>query len=383
MADKKLSPKRFSAFMGIAALLGIIAIGGYMWIGAKSKTALSSRVASPPHANAVAGGPGTPEYDKLVQRQNDKEAAQAVQSGTTFMPSAVAPAVTPNAAEQMLNLPIPNPSPSANTAVAAPALADASGQNIPAPVQNVSDPQMTVGQPGNSPVMAEIQLLNAQWIPQTPAVTLATEPKKTFTHATTATKTHATVARKSADLTDLPRRGAILYGVMDTALNSRQPGPAMATVVSGRFQGARLLGGFSDEHDRLVVKFTTLVPYKKGKAGSIMAYAIDPKTTEAAVATSVNHHYFARWGGLLAANFLAGYGQAVANSGATSVTGTGVGGVAVTTHSTYTTQQELIQAAGQTGQAVANVLQQNFNEPATVRVAAGTPVGVLIINTGG
>jgi len=381
MADGQLSSKRFTALMVIAAVLGLAAIGGYYWIDTKSKTALPSRVASPPHAKAVAGGPGTPEYDKLVQRQNHQAATKALRSGSTFMASAVAPTTTPDAAEQQLNLPLPNPQTPANAAASTTAVAS-SAQDMPDPVQAVSDPQAPLEQPGNSPVMAEIQLLNAEWIPQTPAVTLAGNKKKTSAHGASPRKAHA-AQKPATPMTILPRRGAILYAVMDTALNSRQPGPAMATVVSGRFQGARLLGGFSDEHDRLVIKFATLVPDKKGKAGSITAYAIDPKTTEAAVATSVNHHYFARWGGLLAANFLSGYGQAVANSGATSVTGTGVGGVAVTTHSTYTTQQELIQAAGQTGQAVANVLQQNFNEPATVRVAAGTPVGVLIINTGG
>lgn len=382
MADGQLSSKRFTALMVIAAVLGLAAIGGYYWIGTKSKTALPSRVASPPHAKAVAGGPGTPEYDKLVQRQNHQAATRALRSGSTFMASAVAPTATPDATEQQLNLPLPNPQTPANAAASAPAVADTTAQDIPAPIQEVSDPPTPLEQPGNSPVMAEIQLLNAEWLPQTPAVTLTATLKKASAHGASPSKARA-AQKLAAPITILPRRGAILYAVMDTALNSRQPGPAMATVVSGRFQGARLLGGFSDEHDRLVIKFATLVPYKKGKAGSITAYAIDPKTTEAAVATSVNHHYFARWGGLLAANFLSGYGQAVANSGATSVTGTGVGGVAVTTHSTYTTQQELIQAAGQTGQAVANVLQQNFNEPATVRVAAGTPVGVLIINTGG
>ncbi|MHB8408976.1 MAG: TrbI/VirB10 family protein [Acidiferrobacterales bacterium] len=374
-------PKRFSAVTLIMMAVGLVVVGTYLWIARTTTTAPASSLAPPPHANSVPGGPGNPEYNHLVSRQNRKNAKQALHSGTSYVPSVV----IASTGGQQINMPsattiAPNPD-ADGSASAEPPVAGPAAAAPPAAVQPV--PAQSIQGSGSSPVMAELKLLAVHWKAQVPVVTPLKPVKSSSASPETGRRKSAhTASHPAAIATALPRIGQILYAVMDTALNSKQPGPAMATVVSGPFKGARLLGGFTDKNDRLVIQFTTFVP-TKGMPGHLAAYAVDPKTTQAAVATSVNHHYFARWGGLLAANFLAGYGQAVANSGATSVSTTAPGGgAAVTYHSTYTTEQELIQALGQTGQAVSQVLQQNFNEPATVRVAAGIPVGILIISSG-
>ncbi|MDD2749827.1 hypothetical protein, partial [Acidithiobacillus sp.] len=48
----------------------------------------------------------------------------------------------------------------------------------------------------------------------------------------------------------LANAGQISFAVLDTAIKSTEPGPVLATIETGRFAGARLLGGFARVHDR-------------------------------------------------------------------------------------------------------------------------------------
>ena len=111
------------------------------------------------------------------------------------------------------------------------------------------------------------------------------------------------------------------------------------------------------------------------------AYAVDPSTSEASVATSVDTHFFSRWGGLVASAFLEGLANAKRFSGAQS---TLYGNAAGTTDqmiwNTYSPADQAWIAAGKVGEKASRIFARNFERPPTVYLEQGTPVGVLIIS---
>ena len=74
---------------------------------------------------------------------------------------------------------------------------------------------------------------------------------------------------------------------MDTSVNSDEQGPVLATIVSGKLKGAKLIGSFSgpsQNSDKITLSFNTMtIPGGSGSI-SINAYAIDPNTARTALA---------------------------------------------------------------------------------------------------
>lgn len=176
--------------------------------------------------------------------------------------------------------------------------------------------------------------------------------------------------------------GDILYAVVETGVNSDVPSAIMATVVSGKYKNTKLLGRFQRFEERLVLTFTRAV-LPSGKSVQFEAYAIDPSTTEASVASSVDTHFFTRWGGLVASAFLEGLATAKRFSGAQS---TVYGGSFVEQSSdqmlwnTYDTEEQAWIAAGKVGEKSSKIFEKQFDRPPTVYLDSGTPIGVLILN---
>jgi intracellular multiplication protein IcmE len=142
--------------------------------------------------------------------------------------------------------------------------------------------------------------------------------------------------------------------------------------------GARLIGSFQMVSNRyLTLRFSRAI--YKGREYTIDAYALDPQTTLGALATDVDRHYFSRIVIPAAAKFLQGYAQAVAQRGTT---------VVVNNSSTIASQEPLdgreqvIMGASEAINQVSQVVQQDLaNRPVTVKVAAGTRMGLLFINS--
>lgn len=179
--------------------------------------------------------------------------------------------------------------------------------------------------------------------------------------------------QKSIDLSP----GDILYARNELQLNSDAPGPVHATVLSQKLQGSKLLGQFSKHEDYLTIEFSRLVT-TKGEVHNIQGVAIDPAVSTTAVRSNVNRRILQRWGGLMAASFLTGYGKAVTGSGSEmSVTDGQV------IHSTpqLDTQQELWAASGEVGERLEEKFAENFNRPSTVTFDPGAEMGVLILQS--
>lgn len=177
------------------------------------------------------------------------------------------------------------------------------------------------------------------------------------------------------------KAGDVLFAVLDTSVNSDEPGPILATIVSGKLNGSKLIGSFTlpTNADRMVINFNTMSVPGAPKTTSINAYAIDPNTARTALKTKANHHYLLRYGSLFAATFLEGFGNAF-QSANTTVTIGGVGSASNTTISNGINRSILENAViglATLGKSWGQVAQQQFNTPTTVLLCSGTGIGVL------
>ncbi len=177
------------------------------------------------------------------------------------------------------------------------------------------------------------------------------------------------------------KMGDILFAVIDTSVNSDEPGPILATIVSGRLKGAKLIGSFNlpSNADKLVISFNSLSIPGAPKTQSISAYAIDPNTARTALASETNHHFIQRYGALFASTFLEGFGNAF-QSANTTITVGGTGGTSNTTVSNgvgRSTLENAVIGLATLGKAWGQYAQQGMNRPTTVEVFSGTGIGVL------
>ena len=384
-ARGRLRPSRgWFILCGVAVVLGGTVVGLSYWVTSRNSAPSSHVSAAPSTENNTPGGKANPHYNKLVSQQNQQKEKRAESSGQSFMPTVVG-----THSNQSFQLATKSKS---ATQTPPPTPVDINTSSEPKQTSQhntqAQSAQQHVGA-RSSAMVNELKHIMKQEAPAKAMVAVysnsQTQQASTASTASDNAESQgqATMAKAQAGSDQSHEHpvkpGTIFYAVMDTALDSDQPGPAMATVVSGPYKGAKVLGGFKRHKDSLVVQFSRLIP-KNGPVQPIKAYAVNTATTRTAVATAVNHHYLARWGGLIAASFMEGFGRAVEQSGSTVVNTVGSGGASsLTIHPSRTAGAEAEQALGTVGQKAGQQIQKNFNEPPTVKVAAGTAIDVLII----
>ncbi|MGB4898922.1 MAG: TrbI/VirB10 family protein, partial [Ignavibacteria bacterium] len=179
----------------------------------------------------------------------------------------------------------------------------------------------------------------------------------------------------------LIKTGDILFAVIDTSINSDEPGPILATVVSGKFKGAKLIGSFNlpSNASKMVISFNTMSVPGASKSTSINAYAVDADTARTALSSSTNHHYFLRYGSLFASSFLEGFGNAFQSANTTVTVGGVNGGNDITVQNGIgrSALENAVIGLATVGKSWGQVAQQQFNTPVTVEVFSGTGVGIL------
>jgi intracellular multiplication protein IcmE len=186
--------------------------------------------------------------------------------------------------------------------------------------------------------------------------------------------------------------GDILYATLLTGINSDVPGtPIVAEVKTGKLTGARLIGKFISKDDYIVLQFQTGTT-KDGKSFRLNGYAIDAGTRFAGIADDVDHHYFLKYGALLGAAFLQGYGEIVKESlkkvqyyptvytGSSSI---GAGGAYTESTPIETveadTKEAMTGALATVGQELANQLRKAADRPPTITIYPGSDIGVLLV----
>jgi intracellular multiplication protein IcmE len=177
------------------------------------------------------------------------------------------------------------------------------------------------------------------------------------------------------------KAGTIFFGVLEVTLNSDQANtPVMATIVSGSLKGAKLLGTFSRQNEKLVIQFNTMTIDSKPASIGINAYAIDPETAQNALASNVDNHYLLRYGSVFASAFLQGFGNAWSNVQTPASDAGGLINVYNAPPVQATTKTAIYQGLGQIGTNLSQQMAQVFNTPPTVTLNAGSGIGVLFMS---
>jgi intracellular multiplication protein IcmE len=174
------------------------------------------------------------------------------------------------------------------------------------------------------------------------------------------------------------KAGSILFAVIQTSINSDENTPIMARIVTGDLNGSKLLGTFSRQNKRLLITFNLLNDPRYSKSIPINAVAIDPDTARTALSGQVNNHYLLRYGTLFASSFLQGISQAIMNQNVTENCLIGTFGCTVQ-QTPLNSRQQVLVGFGKVGEAYGQHMGSNFNRAPTVRVPAGTGIGVLVM----
>ncbi len=321
----------------------------------------------PPEDRISRVSPATSQaYGRSLRLYSEKKAAEALTSGDSFVAPAAGlrqdPPPMPLPAPRIREKPPRTEAPARERQAVRPA--------GPAGKNPAARPRIAPARKGDEVMLAWLSDLNRRQEPG---------PGKSLSLSVPAPrgrdrKVPRTERRPAAALPGL-REGDILYAVNRVSLDSDAPGPAMAEICAGAYAGSRVLGSFQRLGERLVLRFTELV-LPDGARFAFEGCAVDPRTDRAAVRSQVDRHLLARWGGLVAASFLQGFGEAVRRSGTRSyatVYGSGE------QFPDYSLRDELWIAAGRTGERAAGLFERNFSQPPTVTLRSGTEMGVLVL----
>lgn len=166
-----------------------------------------------------------------------------------------------------------------------------------------------------------------------------------------------------------------VYARTIVGVSSDQPGPIVAVAESGPIAGDRMIGSFTRENNRLVVHMNSIT-LADGSQQSIDALMVAPDTMETAVASGVDEHYLTRFALPVAAAFVQGLGQALAQSNSI-YQASPLGGV--TAFSNLNLGQEMGVAAGAAGGVAGRLLEQAAPRGPTISLAVNVDVGVLFL----
>ncbi len=400
-------PRRL-AIMGTAATLILATVGGFALVS--TPTAPVSKAAKVPNADPLPGGPnGSPYFNQLAREQAKEHGRQAEAAGRSYvapLEGSTPPEPTPRIviADPVIPVPVPRSKPTPPPAVtmqANPFVPPASGTPASASVQRVSDtnPQPKVDEQQVAAYDAAMKALftrlngkaaeTKNWEKKEEAAERGSQTERggqpeNGPDGLARTRNVSTNATSSTSSLPASRRaGRVLmpadrgvYAVNKLAMSSDGGGPVIVEAGSGPIAGDRMRGAFEQKGDRLVVMLTSLT--HNGRDIPIQAIVVTPDTMETTVASRVEQHYLERFALPAAAAFVAGLGQALAQSNTTSVLSPFGGATGFTR---LNLGQQLGVAAGASGAQIGQTLQQSAPKKATVYLDANTPVGVVFLAT--
>ena len=169
--------------------------------------------------------------------------------------------------------------------------------------------------------------------------------------------------------------GRGVYGRTVLAASSDQGGPVVIEALSGPVVGDRMTGTFETRDTRMVVRLTSIT-LQDGTQQKINALVIAPDTLETSVASSVDQHYVTRFVLPVAAAFVSGLGQALAQSNSTVVAGP-LGGA--TAFQRLNLPQQLGVAAGAAANQFGSAVTANAPKGPTVNLEANVNVGIMFL----
>jgi len=375
--------------MIVATGIGVVALVLVLILPGHHEPPVSFDARMKPVDPLPGGQQSTPEQDALAYRADKAEAAAAANQGVSYTPpiAASVPVVTAPRREEPPGVVQAPPQPHF---VAKPASVYRRAAVIPPPTTVATPAVATVPLPRvikvaqqDDPQQQQVNeaagaLLN-QWNVRPPRTDVVLPPTDTEANGP-ARATNESVQRVSqaeaATGHILIPAGRGIYAHPVLALSSDQVSPAVFQADSGPIAGDRMIGSFSKENNRLLVRITTVI--HNGEPIGTNGVVIAPDTMEAAVASGVDQHYLTRFLLPAAAAFVQGLGQALAATSNTAAVLSPFGGVATTTH--LNIDQQLGVAAGAAAANIGSTLNAAAPKGPTITLDANVAVGVMFLS---
>ncbi|WP_411690963.1 DotG/IcmE/VirB10 family type IV secretion system protein [Acinetobacter gandensis] len=162
------------------------------------------------------------------------------------------------------------------------------------------------------------------------------------------------------------KAGTSMKARLDTGVNTDKGKNLFATVIGGKFNGAKLLGTVGQNTADIEFNFNRML--FKGEEYAINVRALTLGTKQSGMADKVQKHTMQRLGGLVTAGIFEGYGQAYQNIGTTQITN---GGNVISTKQEPNDKEIAGNIIGNVGTEMANVARSNTNRQPTYIVNAG------------
>ncbi len=197
------------------------------------------------------------------------------------------------------------------------------------------------------------------------------------------TQQQAEISSRANQALTVAKSGDIMNAVLETGINSDEPSPVLASIVSGQFKGARLIGAAKRRNEKMIVQFNTISIPGRGVSDPISAVAIDIASMEQAttLASSVDNHYFKKYGLLLAAGLLTGYADAIKDQDKISVVTSEGSVITAPTGEKKSSKQINRESIGSVGKVIGQeVKSESAGIVPTVRVNRGTAIGILLMD---
>ena len=175
------------------------------------------------------------------------------------------------------------------------------------------------------------------------------------------------------------KAGDIHFAVLETAINTDEPGPIMAKIAQGRFKNSKLIGTVEvpNQGEKAILKFTNMSIPGADNTIPINAVAIDMNTARTALSSRTNNHYITRYGALFASSFLEGFGKSI--TGVQTQINT-LGGTLQTQAAADTTTESLYASLGTVGQKWGEQIGTFVERPPTIHIYSGVGLGILFLN---
>ncbi len=354
-----------------------------------------------PNIEAAPGAASSPDYVKSAINQNIKEGTEALQSGNTYTPQPVNSTFVTgsplDAAEK--DKAMQDEKRKADEAVEEAkkrlALEEESKQQIfnklpsQPPVVTVSNTVSGVTAPkkdkkyteDDADLISAVLGVTKAKLPSSETDFRGQTPTAAINNATgsNAVQVNGTTQVAQEQRQAFASAGTIYNAVLETAINSDEPGPILAKIVSGPLKGSRLIGTMSVVGEKIVLEFKTAKLPNKTNSIALNAVAIDPSSARTAFASDVDHHYMLKYGVLLGAAFISGYSDALAQQNQTVVTSPN--GTVVTQTGRKTAGEINREALGSVAKEFAQNTRSEFaNIKPTIKVNSGVAMGLLLMS---
>lgn len=170
-------------------------------------------------------------------------------------------------------------------------------------------------------------------------------------------------------------RGVYAHPIL--AVSSDASAPVVLEADSGPIAGDRMIGSFARQKDRLVIHVNQVIHH--GESIGVDGLVIAPGSMEVGVASDVDQHYVSRFLLPAAAAFVAGLGQAIAQTSNTATVLSPFGGASYATR--LNINQQLGVAAGAAASQVGAALTAAAPKGPTVSLEPNVAVGVMFLSS--